>query len=182
MGDTARPANRGMVSCSPMTATSRTLTVRPMVASDVEPLAAALGWPDGGIRARWDDAERGRREMFVAEFDGRVAGSVSIKVHDHLPRHLHLFALEVAPAVQRRGIGTALIAAVEDESRRRGMCGVWLDVGVENSEARRLYERLGYVADGALVTVRYSVPNEDGTWRDIEEACHRMYRAFGEAF
>lgn len=151
-----------------------------MTRQDIEPLAKALGWPSGGIRARWDDAKLGHREMLVAELGGRVAASVSINVHDHLPEHLHLFALEVGPAMQGRGIGTSLISAVENEARRRRLAGVWLAVGVENHGARRLYERLAYVADGEIITLRYSLPNDDGTWRDVEESCHRMFRDFGE--
>ena len=144
---------------------------------DVEALAAALGWPTGGIRARWEDAERGRREILVAEWEGKVAGSVSINVQQDIPEHLHLFALDVSPSLQRRGIGRALIVAVEDEAARRGLRGVWLDVGVENSDARRLYERLGYETDGETVTLHYSLPNADGTWRDIDEVCQRMYKS-----
>jgi ribosomal protein S18 acetylase RimI-like enzyme len=163
-----------------MTTAHETLTIRPMRPADVGPLAGALGWPARGVRARWADAERGRREMFVAEYDGRVAGSVSINLHDHLPEHLHLFALDVSGALRRRGIGTALIAAVENEAKQRGYRGVWLAVGVENSDARRLYERLGYVADGELMTLRYTVPNGDG-WRDVEEPSYRMFRTFDGA-
>jgi ribosomal protein S18 acetylase RimI-like enzyme len=163
-----------------MTTARQTTNIRRMLPDDVEPLADALGWPSRGVRARWEDAERGRREMFVSEHEGRVAGSVSINVHDHLPEHLHLFALDVSPALQRRGIGTALITAVENEAKERGFRGVWLAVAVENTNARRLYERLGYVADAELMTLRYSVP-DGGGWRDVEEPSYRMFRAFDGA-
>jgi len=159
-----------------MTTAPTTITIRPMEAPDVEALAGALGWPHSGIRARWVDAEAGRREIFVAEYEGGVAGSVSVNMHPEAPDELHLFALDVSPLLQRRGIGTALVGAVEDEAARRGMRRVWLDVGVENPDARRLYERLGYAVEGETVTLRYSVPNPDGSWRDVEEVCHRMFR------
>jgi len=163
-----------------MTTARQTTNIRPMQAADIESLANALGWPARGVRARWEDAERGRREMFVAEHEGRVAGSVSINVHNHLPEHLHLFALDVSSALQRRGIGTALIAAVEDEAKGLGFRGVWLAVAVDNTDARRLYERLGYLSDGELITLRYSVPEGAG-WRDVVEPSYRMLRTFDGA-
>lgn len=158
-----------------MTAAPQTLTIRPIRADDVEPLADALGWPTGGVRARWDLVQHGEREIFVAEYEGCVAGRVSFNIRHDAPDQLHLFELDVSPSLQRRGIGTALIAAVEDEATRRGMRRVWLDVGVENVDARRLYERLDYRAEGDLVTLRYSAPNSDGSWRDVEEVCYRMF-------
>lgn len=154
--------------------TAQTIAVRPMRESDVEPLASALGWPPGGIRARWNDAATGRRDILVAEWEGSVAGSVSINVHGNVPGQLHLFALDVAPHLQRRGIGAALIEGVEREAARRGLSAVWLDVAVDNLEARRLYERLGYEPTGETVTLAYSVPASDGGWRDVEEVCERM--------
>lgn len=154
---------------------SQTITVRPMREADVEPLAAALDWPPGGIRARWNDSCQGNREIFVAVWQKRVAGSVSINVHPGLPDDLHLFALDVSPLLQRRGIGAALIARVEQEAARRSFDRVWLDVAVDNHGAKRLYERMGFEASGETVTLSYSVPETDGKWRDVEELCHRMF-------
>lgn len=146
--------------------------------ADVGALAEALDWPASGIRARWVDAERGRRKMFVAEYNGRVAGSVSVNVREAAPEHLHLFALDVSGPLQGRGIGTAMVGVVEEEARQRGLRGVWLDVGVENHGARRLYERLGYIASGELTTLYYSVPDGNGGWKDVEELNSRMFHTF----
>jgi GNAT superfamily N-acetyltransferase len=52
--------------------------------------------------------------------------------------------LEVLGPVQRRGIGTALIRAGEATARKLGQRRVALGVGLDNPDARRLYERLGY--------------------------------------
>jgi ring-1,2-phenylacetyl-CoA epoxidase subunit PaaD len=53
-------------------------------------------------------------------------------------------AAAVAPSLQGRGIGTALMDAAETVIRERGL--VFAELGVEdlNPRARRLYERLGY--------------------------------------
>ena len=53
--------------------------------------------------------------------------------------------LEVAPGWQGQGIGTRLVRAAEDAARRRGFDRIVLGVGVDNPDAKRLYERLGYV-------------------------------------
>lgn len=43
-----------------------------------------------------------------------------------------------------RGVGTALIRAVEEEARRRGCRRVWLITTNDNTRALRFYQRLGY--------------------------------------
>jgi len=151
-------------------------TIRPMQADDVVPLAQSLGRPVEAIDHRWRELESGEREMFVAEMEGGPVGSVSINVHDEVPDLLHLFALDVVPAHQRRGIGTALIQRVEEEATRRGKPGVWLDVEIVNEDARRLYERLGYMVEGDVVVNRYTAyPSGE----KVEEVCHRMFKRPG---
>ncbi len=53
--------------------------------------------------------------------------------------------LYVVPDQRGRGIGTALLRAVEDESRERGALLVEINVDGEDADARRFYERHGYV-------------------------------------
>ena len=48
------------------------------------------------------------------------------------------------PPLQNLGIGTRLIAAVEDLLQKRGYKIVELGVEKDNPDAKRLYERLGY--------------------------------------
>jgi ribosomal protein S18 acetylase RimI-like enzyme len=50
----------------------------------------------------------------------------------------------VGPEARRRGVGRAVMHAVLDEARRRGLEEVWLEVLVQNEPARRLYEQLGF--------------------------------------
>jgi GNAT superfamily N-acetyltransferase len=91
--------------------------------------------------------------LLVAWLDGRPVGDVFLswepadepEVRRRLPGVPRLGHLEVLGPFQRRGIGTALIRAGEDAARRLGHDRLALGVGVGNSCARRLYERLGYV-------------------------------------
>jgi ribosomal protein S18 acetylase RimI-like enzyme len=49
----------------------------------------------------------------------------------------------VAPA-RRSGVGEALMGALHEQARERGVRRVWLEVIVENTGAFALYEKLGY--------------------------------------
>lgn len=50
----------------------------------------------------------------------------------------------VVPAARRSGVGEALMHALHDEARVRGVRRVWLEVIFENTGAFALYEKLGY--------------------------------------
>ncbi|KKI90549.1 hypothetical protein WQ54_21715 [Bacillus sp. SA1-12] len=45
---------------------------------------------------------------------------------------------------RRMGVATAIIQEAERLSKEKGCTHIGLEVGVENSEAKRLYEKLGY--------------------------------------
>jgi GNAT superfamily N-acetyltransferase len=65
----------------------------------------------------------------------------------------------VIPSARRSGVGEALMRAVHDEARGRGIQRVWLEVIVENTGAFALYEKLGYrtVRDVAVWSLPPSV-------------------------
>lgn len=50
----------------------------------------------------------------------------------------------VVPTARRSGIGEALMRALHEQARERGIRRVWLEVIVENTGAFALYEKLGY--------------------------------------
>ncbi len=61
--------------------------------------------------------------------------------------HGHLSDLVVSPTAEGRGVGSALLGAVEDWSRERGHRVLTLNVFAENGRALSLYERRGYRPD-----------------------------------
>ena len=65
---------------------------------------------------------------------------------------LAIVDLIVLPGHRREGIGVALLNAIEDEARSRGLDAVDINAAAPNEEARRFYERHGYRLD--LVTYR----------------------------
>ncbi|GAA3717776.1 hypothetical protein GCM10022204_42130 [Microlunatus aurantiacus] len=70
-----------------------------------------------------------------------------------------LWQLAVHPLLQGLGIGTALVAELEDRARRRGRTEARLSVEHDNPAAHRLYRRLGYREHGSAVE---SWPVADG--------------------
>ena len=90
--------------------------------------------------------------LLVAWLGGWPVGDVFLdrgpaeepEIRRWLPGVPRLNHLEVLGPLQRRGIGTALLRAGEASARKLGHRRVALGVGVDNPDARRLYERLGY--------------------------------------
>ncbi len=58
---------------------------------------------------------------------------------------LHLANIAVAPAERRKGIGTALLAKVEEFGRELGASSVYLEVRESNVGAQAFYRRQGFV-------------------------------------
>lgn len=57
---------------------------------------------------------------------------------------LNVHDLAVLPEWRGRGVGHALLAAVEDRARRAGCCKLTLEVLETNARARSVYERFGF--------------------------------------
>ncbi len=148
------------------------ITVRRFVESDIEKLATALA-PDmstARIQRRWHEVRDGYREILVAELDGEVVGTVSTThLRLQLPDSLRMFALDVGPAFRRQGVGRSLIEAIEDKARTVGLGKVNLEVALDNTEALRLYERMGYRRFGAPIVNRWEQLNYDGSSEEVEE-------------
>ena len=72
-----------------------------------------------------------------------------------------------APEARRLGCGLALMQALEEEARARGLCRLSLEVRVSNTPAIALYERAGYTAAGRRRAF-YRHPTEDA-WVMLKE-------------
>jgi GNAT superfamily N-acetyltransferase len=140
-----------------------TVEIRPGSDAELPGLVAVLGerhW----FTDRLARQQQGGGVLLVAWLDGRPVGEVFLEcdpatepeVRRWLPGVPRLDHLEVLGPFTRRGIGTALIRAGEDTARRLGHQQLALGVGLDNRDARRLYERLGYVDWGHGTVV--------GTW------------------
>jgi len=66
------------------------------------------------------------------------------------PESGYLVSMWVAPEARGRGVGAVLVEGVVAWARGSGLRRLYLDVGLHNAAARRLYERMGFVATGAM--------------------------------
>jgi ribosomal protein S18 acetylase RimI-like enzyme len=92
-------------------------------------------------------------EYLVAEFDGRLAGYIRLRPVTELRENAHVLGvmgLAVAPGARHQGVGSALLAAAEQQARARGARKLSLRVLGTNAAAQRLYERLGFQREGTL--------------------------------
>jgi predicted N-acetyltransferase YhbS len=75
--------------------------------------------------------------------------------------------LEVAADRRGRGVGTALVRAVERAAARRGYRRLLLGVAPENAAAKDLYGRLGYTDwGGGSIVSRWTEPDGRGGIRE----------------
>ncbi|MYA60810.1 MAG: GNAT family N-acetyltransferase [Chloroflexi bacterium] len=146
---------------------------------DLETLIDALG-PEvgaGQIRKRFEDSVSGERIMLVAVKEGRAVGTVSIGGNRFRRRgSLRLFALDVGTDSRRKGVGTALVNAVEEIATRGDLNEVNLEVGIDNEDAIRLYLRLGYQISGDVVMDQWTKLDDDGSSETIEEPVFVMVK------
>jgi GNAT superfamily N-acetyltransferase len=120
---------------------------------------AALGW----MQEKFDfDLEASR----IAVRDGRRVGLVNLGVRG---QDAWIGGVGVVASARREGVGEALMRAVHDEARSRGVARVWLEVIVENTGAIALYEKLGYqvVQDVEVWTLPGADSDTDEGWREV---------------
>jgi len=77
----------------------------------------------------------------IAYRDGEPAGLANLAVRG---QDAWIGGVGVVASARRAGLGEALMRAVHEEARTRGVQRVWLEVIVENTGAFALYEKLGY--------------------------------------
>jgi ribosomal protein S18 acetylase RimI-like enzyme len=95
-------------------------------------------------------------EILIAESGGEAAG-FALLIYD-LPDEITLTEqafiayMAVEPAAQRRGIGAALLASIEDHARQRGLPYLSLMATEENVAARELYAAAGFTTERRMMT------------------------------
>jgi GNAT superfamily N-acetyltransferase len=112
----------------------------PVWASYRRNIVATLEGPDAG-------------EQIVAEWDGRLAGSISFYPQptdaysrDEPPMPWPMVRLlAVSPAERDHGIGAALVAECEHRARQAGATALGLHTADMMQAATHLYQRLGFV-------------------------------------
>jgi ribosomal protein S18 acetylase RimI-like enzyme len=95
----------------------------------------------------WDDLVQTVDDgvALLAEDDGRPVGFVFCVLGDRGRKTAHVTDVYVRSEARGRGVGRALLAELVEPARAAGLGHVSLEVLVQNTDARRLYERLGFV-------------------------------------
>ena len=88
--------------------------------------------------------------MLVAVEGGSVAGIASVRWSGGCddPGRPLLYAVEITPARRRLGIGTGLIRYAARLAADRGATEMCLEVETVNTDAIRLYQRIGFYVAG----------------------------------
>lgn len=129
---------------------------RRSVMSSVSSLRPA---PEPMVRAAFerlcDIVEDQSHVTLIAQRDNKPVGFLLML--DQLPDEVtslpqgFIAYMAVEPRCRGEGVGTALLAAAENEARRRGLAYIALMVSQENEAARRLYTRSGYQTERRLL-------------------------------
>ena len=95
----------------------------------------------------------GRTDLtLTAEIKGEVVGSAGLSPAGQARRrHVLMLGISVAASAQRRGVGSALMAALCDYADRWvGALRIELNVYTDNEAAIALYRKFGFVVEGTL--------------------------------
>jgi len=122
-----------------------------LASPDAERLIAALNaeltalFPEPGathFSLSSAQVETGEGAFVVAYVDGTAVGCGAVRRLDDTTAELK--RMYVVPSFRGRGIGRALVDALEREARQLGVTKVVLETGTRLANAVRLYERMGY--------------------------------------
>jgi GNAT superfamily N-acetyltransferase len=136
------------------------VTVRSMEPSDITSLEAGFlkqGWhkPAAQFEGYFKEQESGLRQVFVAEWEGEVAGYTTLlpcaKTGPFAGKNIpEISDFNVLMKFQRRGVGSCILDAAECTAAK-GCDVVSLGVGLHTGygAAQRLYVKRGYIPDGS---------------------------------
>lgn len=163
------------------------LVIRPVTQTDL----IALEWEGEFRKYRrmyaniFRNIENGQSLMWMVESpQGEMIGQAFVMLRsserdaaDGVSR-AYIFSFRVKPVWRDRGIGSALMAFIENDLAERGFRFVTLNVAKDNPGARRLYERLGYKVTGSKSGI-WSFRDDEGQIQHVKEPAWRMMKRMG---
>lgn len=157
----------------------RTFTIRDATEEDVPALAALLADdPIGATREQVEDlrpylvafraidADPAHLLVVVADLDGTVAATLQLTLIPALSRRGllrgQIEGVRVASAYRGGALGSLLVRWAADEARSRGAGLVQLTTDLRRADARRFYERLGFVGSHVGMKRDLQMPGRTG--------------------
>ena len=143
--------------------TDGTLTIRSMRQSDIKAFCEgfwAQGWlgkTEAQFQRYYNMDQSGERQIFVAEYDGQVAGYTTLmKEAKHGPFAgngvPYVCDFNVLQAFQRRGIGGKIMDCAEAAAfETHGSICLGVGLYTNYGTAQRMYAKRGYIPDGSGV-------------------------------
>jgi GNAT superfamily N-acetyltransferase len=124
-----------------------------------EGYAVPMHIDEAGLTSMVDTLDIDLDASRVAYRDGEPVGFANLAVRGD---EAWVGGVGVVVSARRSGVAAALMAAIHEQARERGVQRIWLEVIVENTGAIALYEKLGYrtVRDVAVWTLPLSVSEQ----------------------
>jgi len=129
-------------------------------ATDADIDAVIALWLACGLTRPWNDpradiafARKGPNSaILVGRSDGAIVASVMVGHDGHRG---WFYYLSVAPQMQKRGLGRAIVEAAEQWLKTRGVVKAMLMVRPDNIAVQKFYESLGYFDQPRTVMARW---------------------------
>jgi len=146
------------------------ISITHLTDTDIPEIAAAfatLGWnkPASQYWNYLDQQTKNERMLLVARMDGLFSGYVTLLFESHHGEFEAIGAPEIAdfnvlPSYRNRGIGSALMDAIEEEARsKNSIVGIAVGLTADYGAAKRMYVKRGYIPTGAGLFADGKAPN-----------------------
>ena len=130
----------------------------------------------------YQNQSKGNSVLWIAEFPevGLVGQAFVQLISSRLEladghKRAYIYSVRVRSLYRNMGIGKKIMETAEEDLRQRGFSYAILNVGKENPNAQRFYERLGYAAIGEEAG-NWSYLDHRGKRRHVHEPAWRMQK------
>lgn len=171
--------NLATISESTFTLPNPQVRLRPLLEKDL----LALEWHGGAdlrsfYQREWKEHQAGQVLVIVADFNDFPIAQVAIHWlgKSTRPGIPDIQSFRVMDVFQRQGIGSRLLKTCESAVATEGHSQIGLAVGLENTKARRLYERLKYRIIGKPYEDKWSYVDTKGNTVKMSELVTDMIK------
>ncbi len=129
------------------------IRIRPFAPADqsaaraliLEGLREHWGWLDPDLNPDLDNIAASYTTsghiFLIAEIEHRLAGTGALEIHGDSGQ---IVRVSVSPKYRRRGAGRALVVALLEAARARGLARVWMETNDDWGDAIGLYRQCGF--------------------------------------
>lgn len=137
-------------------------------------------------REAYQASLKGQALLWVADHEtAGIIGQAFVQLASSHPEladgetRAYLYGFRIKPAYRNAGLGSFMLTTIVNDLKQRGYTWLTLNVAIENTAARRLYERFGFVVAGYDPGC-WSYLDHEGQRRFVEEPAWRMQKWLGD--